>query len=144
MTATTCTTQQQGWDRAIRMTSRGGRNALNVTQHSDSICNYNLETFNSSCIFPICSTIWWEHLLKCLWVLLTFLCQSSQSSQMTLMFMGPPVALPLIPADQCNLLPYLLTTQLQGIWSLGLEVTWHWTGRRCRLLMAFHPPLTHS
>lgn len=33
-------------------------------------------------------------------VLLTFLCQSSQSSRMTLMFRGPPVAPLLIPADQ--------------------------------------------
>lgn len=74
--------------------------------------------------------------LKCLWVLLTFLCQSSQ---MTLMFVGPPVAPLLIPADQCSQRPYLLTTQLQGIWSLALEVAWHWTGRRGRLLMAFSP-----
>lgn len=48
MTATRCTTQQQqqeGWDRAARISSRRGRNTLHVAQHWISICDYNLKHF---------------------------------------------------------------------------------------------------
>lgn len=57
--------------------------------------------------------------IKCVWLVLTFLYQSRESSQMTLLLLGlpPPPALsikasPPTPAHRCSQFPYLFSTQL--------------------------------